>query len=59
MKNEKKANNNDNSLFLLLFYIEKLMFCLKRSLETYLEKLSLYCYICITFFSRDMLFQMQ
>ena len=33
------------SLF-LLFYIEKFMFC-KR---TYLEKRSLYCYICITVF---------
>ena len=42
-KNEKKSNN---SFLLLLFYIGKFIFCQK----TYLEKLSLYCYICITVF---------
>ena len=43
MKNEKKSNN---SFLLLLFYIGKFIFCQK----TYLEKLSLYCYICFTVF---------
>ena len=43
MKNEKKSNN---SFLLLLFYIGKFIFCQK----TYLEKLSLYCFICFTVF---------
>ena len=43
MKNEKKSNN---SFLLLLFYIGKFTFCQK----TYLDKLSLYCYICFTVF---------
>ena len=37
---------SNNSFLLLLFYIGKFIFCQK----TYLEKLSLYCYICFTVF---------
>ena len=42
-KNQKKPNNN-NIFLLLLFYLERFIYCSK----TYLEKLNLYCYICIT-----------
>ena len=44
-KNEKWEKSN-NSSWLLLFYIGKFIFWQK----TYLEKLSLYCYICLPFF---------
>ena len=43
MNNEKKSNN---SFLLLLFHVGKLTFCQKL----YLEKRSLYCYICFTVF---------
>ena len=53
-KNEKKPNNK-NKYFFTFFYIENFIFCE----ETYLEKLSLYCYICITNFSRGRSLEMQ
>ena len=43
-----------DTFLLLLCLIEKFMFCW----ETYLEKFSLYCYICITVFSRARLLRM-
>ena len=43
------------AFLLLLFYIEKFIFCQK----IYVEKLSLYFYICITVFSRGRLLEMQ
>ena len=42
-KNEKRSNN---SFLLVLFYIAIFIFCYK----TYLEKPSLYCYICFKVF---------
>ena len=51
LKKEKKKRKmrkiqtatTTNTFLLLLFYIEKCIFCLK----THLEKLSVHCYICI------------
>ena len=42
----KSHTTTINIILLLLFYIEKFIFCQK----SYLEKVSLYCYICATIF---------
>ena len=42
----RKRQTTTIFFLLLFFYIEKFIFCQK----TYLEKLSLYCYICFTVF---------
>ena len=44
-----------NVVLLLLFYIEKIIFYWK----TYLQKLSLYCFTCVTVSSCDRLLEMQ
>ena len=51
----KMRKSQTTKISFLLFYIKKIIFCLK----TYLEKLSLYCYICNTVFSRSRLLEMQ
>ena len=51
----KMRKSQTTKISFLLFYIKKFIFCLK----TYLEKLSLYCYICNTVFSRSRLLEMQ
>ena len=46
----RKSQTKKLNIFLLsLFYVEKVMFCY----ETYLEKLSLSCYIFIAVFSQQ------
>ena len=55
-KEKRKIRKSQTTkISFLLFYIKKFIFCLK----TYLEKLSLYCYICNTVFSRSRLLDMQ
>ena len=44
-----------NIFLLLLFYVEEFIFYLK----TFLKKLTLYCYVCITVFSRGRLLKIQ
>ena len=46
-KSEKKSKNSNKYFFTFTFYIEKFIFCQK----IYLKKLSLYCYIYISFFA--------
>ena len=48
-RNKKQLNNNNIFFLLVVFSIEKIIFCQK----TYLEKLSLYCYVCSTVLSMD------
>ena len=43
-----------NIILLLLFHIEKFIFCQK----TFLRKLNLHCYICIIVFPRGRLLEM-
>ena len=45
-KMRKRQKITINIFIPLFFYIEKIIFCYK----TYLEKPSLYCYICMSFF---------
>ena len=55
-KEKQKMRKSQTTVFLLLlFYLGKFIFCE----TTYLEKLKLYCYICITVFSRGRLLEMQ
>ena len=53
MKTEKKSNNNNKYFFTFTFSYKKFIFCSKK----YLEKLRLYCYICITVFPRARLME--
>ena len=50
-----KSETTTIIIYYILFYTEKFIFCQK----TNLEKLSLICYVCITVFSCERLFEMQ
>ena len=51
---KRKIKSKNNIFLLLLFYMEKFIYSVRK---LYLEKLCLYCYICVTVFSRGPLLE--
>ena len=57
-KNEKDSNNS-NKYFITFTFLYWKIYNFWKTYLAYLENLSLYCYICITVYSRGKLLEMQ